>query len=427
MRICLFEDAHVAALEPISLSRPAFELRCGLTTLTQKQRRYFHNAGFGVLIRPELVPLYRREYPHLPINDSAWLTAEPVLLVNARWLPPGRKTELTVESSPFVALVDREIAYACLTPDMLRDLENDHWADQLNQLVGQLTQREAGGRLFRYLWEVVDQNAEQIDIDFRLFGNQCNTARPAALQLIGPSDQLHVDPTARIDPFVVADTSNGPVIIDRDVVITSFTRLEGPCYLAPRSQIFRANIRGGTAIGPNCRVGGEVEASIIHGNSNKYHEGFLGHSYIGEWVNIGAGCHTSDLRNDYGEVQVNVNGQLIPTGRNKVGCYLGDHTKVGLGSLINTGTSVGVFGNLLPAGSLLPKAAPSFCWVEHGRVVDRGNLENLFHTAARMMERRGEEFTSTHRDYFEALYHRLAATRRQTILEAERRQLRKSA
>lgn len=427
MRICLFEDARVATLEPICLS-PVFELRCGLTTLAQKQRRFFHSDGYGVFIRPELVPLYRRENARLAINDTAWLHAEPTLLVNARWLPPARKKEQSLDSTPFAAVVDQEIAYALVTPELLRELGTDSWIDRLEELCGQLPQRDAGGQMVQHLWDVVDQNAEQIDLDFRLqWKHSVNTARPASLHLIGPSDQLHVDPTARIDPLVVADTSNGPVIIDRDVVITSFTRLEGPCYLAPRAQLFGANIRGGTSIGPNCRVGGEVESSIIHGNTNKYHEGFLGHSYLGEWVNIGAGCHTSDLRNDYGEVKMIVDGQSISTGRHKVGCYLGDHTKVGLGSLINTGTNVGVFGNLLPAGSLLPKMVPSFCWVEHGQVVDRNDLEGLFRTASRMMQRRGEDFTTAHREYFDGLHQRLYAVRRQLIQEAQRRQLRKSA
>src|ERR1700728_784408 len=130
MRICLFEDACVATLEPICLSRPAFELRCGLTTLAQKQRRFFHADGLGVFIRPELVPLYRLENPNLPINDVAWLQAEPVLLVNSRWLPPARKTEMPVDSTPFVAMVGKEIAYAYVTPDLLRDLGPNSWVNR---------------------------------------------------------------------------------------------------------------------------------------------------------------------------------------------------------------------------------------------------------------------------------------------------------
>src|SRR5262249_55494408 len=155
--------------------------------------------------------------------------------------------------------------------------------------------------------------------------------RPSTLTLIGPSDALWVHETARVDPFVVADTSNGPVVIDRDAVITSFTRLEGPCHVGPRTQVFRANVRAGTSLGPNCRVGGEVSASILIANSNKSHEGYVGHSYVGEWDNLGAGTHVADRRNDYNAVRVMLDGHRVDTGRMKVGAFIGDYVKAGVG------------------------------------------------------------------------------------------------
>src|SRR5262249_37192887 len=158
--------------------------------------------------------------------------------------------------------------------------------------------------------------------------------------VVGPGDQLRIDPTAHLDPMVLIDTRSGPVVIDGAAVVSAFSRLEGPCYVGPRTQVLGAKVRGGTTLGPDGRGGGGVEASILQGHSNKYHEGFLGHSYVGEWVNLGAGTHTSDLRNDYGEVSVVVNGQRVATGRTKVGSFLGDHTKTGLGTLLNTGSNV---------------------------------------------------------------------------------------
>src|SRR4029077_11502764 len=135
---------------------------------------------------------------------------------------------------------------------------------------------------------------------------------------------------ALLEPFVTADTRQGPVLIERGAAIQSFSRLEGPCYIGTESWIMGAKLRGGT-IGPKCRIGGEVEASIVQGQSNKYHDGFLGHSYIGQWVNLAAGTQTSDLRNDYGPIRVTVAGQRIATGRTKVGSFIGDHSKTGLG------------------------------------------------------------------------------------------------
>ncbi len=430
MRLCQFEDSRAATLEPLALSRPVFDLRCGMSTLGEKQARYFDAKTEGALVRPHLAPLLAKQQPQLAINDYDWLSGHLTILVNARWLPPARPTRLDPEAlladGPCVGVVDDEVAYAVLTPDELSGVSPARLPHCVEQWRKTLPHRPAGGQLVRFLWDIVDANTEQLAVDFQHLPRS-EAGRPGTLTLVGRSDWLRVDPTARVDPFVVADTSNGPVIIDRDAVITSFSRLEGPCWVGPRSQVFAANIRGGTSIGPNCRIGGEVEASIVHANSNKYHEGFLGHSYVGEWVNLGAGTHTSDLRNDYGEVKMMVNGSLIATGRKKIGSYIGDHSKSGLGSLINTGTNVGVFGNLLPAGELLPKFVPSFTWVEHGHIVDRADPAALFATAEKVMERRGEEFDQTARELFEAIYEKTAAIRRQTIHASEIKRLRRSA
>src|SRR5207302_5357556 len=139
---------------------------------------------------------------------------------------------------------------------------------------------------------------------------------------------------------------------------------------------------------PYCRIGGEVECSIVQGHSNKYHDGFLGHSYVGEWVNLGAGTCNSDLRNDYGEVTVTVNGRRVPTGLTKVGCFLGDHTKTGLGTLLNTGSNVGSFCNVLPWG-LAPRYVPSFASWWNGVLRDGATLSALLITAGKVMGRRG--------------------------------------
>src|SRR5436190_703716 len=197
-------------------------------------------------------------------------------------------------------------------------------------------------------------------------------------------------------------------MIDREAVIAAFTRLEGPCYVGPQTHVLGAKLRAGTTLGPNCRIGGEVETSIVHGYSNKYHDGFLGHSYVGEWVNLGAGVQTSDLRNDYGEVKVVVNGALVATGSKKVGSFIGDHTKAGLGTLLNTGSNVGIFCNLLPSGTLLPKHVPSFASWWNGALVDRCDLRQEEQTAGLVMRRRGWAFSDIHAELVRHLHHESA-------------------
>src|SRR5262249_15420413 len=167
-------------------------------------------------------------------------------------------------------------------------------------------------------------------------------------------------------------------------------------------------------------IGGEVEASIVQGHCNKYHDGCLGHAYVGEWVNLGAGTQNSDLRNDYGEVTVYVDGRPVPTGLSKVGCFLGDHTKTGLGTLLNTGTNAGAFCNLLPGG-LLPRWVPSFGGWWNGALADVADLPRLLRTAGEVMRRRGCALTEVHAALYRYLFEQTAGARRQAVREAEQR------
>jgi UDP-N-acetylglucosamine diphosphorylase/glucosamine-1-phosphate N-acetyltransferase len=437
MRVCLFEDRKVAHLEPLTATRPAFDLVCGQTSLGSKQLRHFAPCEAGFLVRPLFVDLLRLHHPSTPINDLAWLRAEPAVLVNSRWLPPpDAATSLT---GPCVAMIEDEVAYAVIGPDRLTYCSPNTLEDCLESWKNSLPRHAAGGRLINYLWELVDHNADQLRLDFE-HETGCSLSHPVTLsprhpvtpssrhiQLVGPPDRLLVDPAAQIDPLVVVDTTRGPVVIEREAVVTAFSRLEGPCYIGPQTHVLGAKIRAGTTLGPQCRIGGEVEASIVHGYSNKYHDGFLGHSYVGEWVNLGAGTTNSDLRNDYGEVTVTVNGRPVPTGRSKVGCFIGDHTKSGLGTLLNTGSNIGVFANLLPSGTLLPKYIPAFGTWWNGALADRTDLPHLLQTAATVMRRRGCTFTEVHAALFRTLFDQTAAERRQVLLLAEQRRLRRSA
>jgi UDP-N-acetylglucosamine diphosphorylase/glucosamine-1-phosphate N-acetyltransferase len=422
MRVCLFEDRGCQNLEPLALMRPVFDLLCGQTSLASKQLRFFAPCEVGVLIRPQLADLYRLHHPRIPINDATWLRSAPIVLVNGRWLPPaGVAINL---AGPAVATVGDEVVYAVLGTEQLADCSSHTIDDCLETWKQTLPVRPASGFMISYLWDLIEHNAEQIALDSR-----GAIVRPMnnPISVIGPEKRLHIDPTARLDPMVVADTTNGPVVIDYQAVIHSFSRLEGPCYVGPHTQILGAKIRAGSSVGPHCRIGGEVEASIVQGYSNKYHDGFLGHSYVGEWVNIGAGVQTSDLRNDYGEVSVIVNGERVASGSHKVGSFIGDHTKIGLGTLLNTGSNIGIFCNLLPSGSLLPKYVPSFASWWNGSLVDKSNVLELERIAGAVMRRRGWAFSDVHAALVRKLHEQAAAERRRATVQADARRLRRSA
>jgi UDP-N-acetylglucosamine diphosphorylase / glucose-1-phosphate thymidylyltransferase / UDP-N-acetylgalactosamine diphosphorylase / glucosamine-1-phosphate N-acetyltransferase / galactosamine-1-phosphate N-acetyltransferase len=421
-RVCLFEDDDVVGLEPLTLSRPAFDLLCGLSSLGDKQRRVFGATSVGALVRPHLAELVRQRHPHMAVNDADWLRGGSVGFVNARWLPPS---EVVIGDEPCVGLVGEEVAYAVLGADQVCAGTWDELEEDLNAWKSALPRRTAGGYLVRHLWELVHLNGEQIARDFASHG--LALPHPAGLALVGPPERFCIDPRAKVEPMVFADTTGGPVIIEAGAVVTAFTRLEGPCCVGPGTHVLGAKIRAGTTLGPNCRIGGEVEASIVQGHSNKYHDGFLGHAYVGEWVNLGAGTSNSDLRNDYGEVTVTVNGRPVATGMTKVGCFLGDHTKAGLGTLLNTGTSAGAFCNLLPSGGLLPRYLPSFTSWWNGALTDNADLPHLLATAATVMSRRGAALTPAHAALYRTLFEQTAAERRRALREAEQRRLRRGA
>jgi UDP-N-acetylglucosamine diphosphorylase/glucosamine-1-phosphate N-acetyltransferase len=423
MRVCLFEDALVADLEPLTLTRPAYDLLCGCATLADKQRRFFAATESAALVRPHLAATSAGR-----VNDLGWLRSAPVVLVNARWLPPAPEPDLSLRPDrPCVALCQGEVAVAVLTPDLLADCSPLTIDACLERWAGSLPSRPVAGTMVRYLWDLVDRNGDEIELDTWLTSPERPRRTENLPPLVGRADRLLIDPSARIDPMVVADTTAGPVVIDRDAVVGAFTRLEGPCYVGPGTQVLGAKVRAGTSLGPQCRVGGEVECSVVWGYSNKYHDGFLGHAYIGAWVNLGAGTSNSDLRNDYGDVRVVVGGRLIDTRRPKVGCFIGDHTKTGLGALLNTGTNVGAFCNVLPTGGLLPKYVPSFTDVWNGMLKDNADLDSLWTTAAKVMRRRGVALDEACARLYRQVWEQTAAGRRQAIREAEARRLRKSA
>lgn len=417
MRVCIYEDRHVRGLEPLTLTRPAGDLLCGLTTLAEKHARHFAATSAGHLCRPEFADLLRSRDPHTPVNDPAWLRGAPTVLVNARWIPPTRsagtaKARLWSGSAnpftegPHLGTVDGEIAYAVLDTRRLQAISPVTLDGCLGDWTQSLPAREVGGTLIVRPWELIELNAEQIRCDFESDLDPTAAGfHPTGLSLVGPADRLFIHPTAKIDPMVVADTTNGPVSIGAGAVVQAFTRLEGPCAIGAGSVLLGARVRAGTTIGPQCRVGGEVECSVLLGYVNKYHDGFLGHSYLGEWVNIGAGTHTGDLRCDYRPISVGVNGTEVPTGRTKLGAVIGDHTRTGLNVLLNCGSIVGAFAQILPTGELAPREIAGGTRVGPRGVKALTDTNRLLATVETAMKRRGRQLTPA----LEAVY-RMVAT-----------------
>lgn len=422
MRICVYEDEAVGRLDPLALTRPACDLWCGASPLLDRHRRHFGAGEAGLLVRPALADWARYLHPDLAVNDPVWLRGGPAVLVNARWLPPGGPPA-AVPDTPAVALAGRQVAYVVAPPLDGDELSWPYLAGKLAAWQQTLPAVDAGGRLLDYPWDMVEANPAAVAEDARRHRGPKRAGRPPA-EVTGPEELLIADAEAEIEPRVVADTRRGPVLIGRGAVVESFSRLEGPCYVGPDCRVLGARLRA-SSLGPGCRVGGEVEASVFQGYANKAHDGFLGHSYVGAWVNLAAGTQAGDLRNDYAPVRAPVAGGRVDTGLLKVGAFLGDYTRTGVGALLNAGTSAGPFCHLLPWAGLLPRDVPSFCAFAFGRLRPRADLRRMFDAAAAAMRRRGTTWTDAHAEFFLSLYEQTAGRRREAVAENDQRRLRR--
>ena len=389
MRLILFENENTARnLYPITFLRPMFELRCGQTLLREKIERAAGRAVDGVFVRDEIAAAYAARSGRA-VNDASLLRGDDLLLVNARLLLIG-DVELPAQGESAARAGD-DIAWVRVSKQTAANLDTSSASAFVKQAAEAVPCADADVRMISWPWELVLANSDAIRDDFARLGKTgVEGVMSDQAAVWGPEDRLYVAPGASIEPFVCFDTTDGPVIIEEDARINPFTRIEGPAVIGRKSVIFGAKIREGSTIGPVCRVGGEVEEAIIHAYSNKYHDGFLGHAYVCEWVNLGALTTNSDLKNDYGTVEVCVHGQLMDTGSTKVGCCIGDHTKTSIGTLINTGTMVGMMSNIVGAGSILPKVTPSFVLYAQGKFFRQG-IKKLLGTARTAMGRRDME------------------------------------
>ncbi len=369
MRLIIYEDETFDNFYPLTYLRATFELRCGATTMAEKLQRVAPWAPVAYFAREGLAPLLR-ERLDAPVNDPASLRGDDLLLVNGRLLlldaaqfPVGGADEILACGGTVIgARVSQAVADAASA---------DTPAELLAALAAAVPTRQVVGTVISFMWELIHHNPAAIVADFRAAGHAGIVGTFSDHATVwGSKEQVYVAPTAEVHPFVCIDTKGGPVTIDEGAVVHPHTRIEGPCYIGRGTIIVGGKIREGCSFGPVCRVGGEVEESIIHGYSNKYHDGFLGHAYVCEWVNLGALTTNSDLKNDYSTVQVYLKGELTDTGDTKVGCFIGDHTKTSIGTILNTGTVVGLMCNVMATGSVSPKFIPSFVTFLNGKFIN---------------------------------------------------------
>ena len=399
---------------PLSFSRPIWELRCGITSLAEKIIAKVGASDLACFV-PEYMAASYKVKTAMPVNDTSKLAGD-LLLVDPR--VKAGPFNVTAKGPSEVGLDEAgNVLYARIAVADLAKLPTDDVSRLLAAAKDKLPKSGAKLEVWQYTWDLVLASPHQIAADFKTIGRsgiEGKIEEPNAVR--GARKDVFIGKDSLIHPMVVLDAANGPIYLDEGVEVHPFTRIEGPCFVGRKSILLGAKCREGNSIGPTCRVGGEVEESIIQGCSNKYHDGFLGHAYVGEWVNLGALTTNSDLKNDYGSVEVIMPGRRpIDTGSTKVGSIIGDHTKTSIGTLLNTGSYVGAMALIMATGKPLPKTIPSFAWFLEGVVTKGFGKGKLYGTAEIAMGRRKCKWTEAERAMWDAVYEMTAPQRDEAV------------
>lgn len=379
MNLGLFEDNGWRNLLPLTYLRACCELRCGRDRLCDKVRAQFDRPIARLWLREDISPVVSRRIELAdPVDGDDWCLVNSRALVTAGLSPPA------VGEAWFSG---DELLAAGVAADRIDSFTADSFADSESL---RRVEPPDGIRLIRYAWELPLINGDELRRQCTQGGAGQGVVRDG-VHLLNPA-QIHVESGAVVKPGTVLDAESGPIHIDSDAVIEPNCVLQGPCFIGRGSLVQPgSSIRQNTSIGPVCKVGGEIEASIIHGYSNKQHDGFLGHSYVGQWVNLGADTVTSDLKNTYGTIRVHLNGRPLETGEKFVGSIIGDHVKTGIGTILPTGCVLGTAANVFTRGAV-PNFVPSFSWLT-SEGMSEFRIDKGIEIARTVMARRGVELT----------------------------------
>lgn len=395
--VIVFEDAGWRRLYPLTLSRPTFDLRVGVTTLARRlvaQLAHRDLKRVDFLCRSQLRPLVEREYTGHSVNHDA---DGDVLFLNGRILTLGESLEDLVLLLEKAAAVQHhgELVGARLTGDaaaaFARELLEAVEVGEPAPFPPDHTVAPApeGVRMARHLWDLVAWNAATLEDDYDWIHrahSQTSPEQSPGAQILH-RDHILSREGVKVEAGAILDAAGGPIFLGEGVHVQHNAVVLGPAYIGPRSVIrVGAKIEGPVSIGPMCKVGGEVEATLVQGYTNKQHDGFLGHAYLGAWVNLGAGTNNSDLKNNYQTVKVWSPDGVVDTEQKFVGAFIGDHTKTAIGTVLNTGTVLGFSCNVFGSG-FPPRHMPSFSWGGAGDVVPY-ELDKAIAVARAVMQRR---------------------------------------
>jgi len=421
-RLWMMEDDTARSWQPFALTRPVGELLFGTETLRARCERVLGRRCERYAGCPSLAGF---EEPGAPFSagsgeglDVLAGSSEPDQSSGEATRPASPRTATLVLSSRFVPAetafrASRAKGFGSAPAVLATDGETAGvWLpasvapthDRLAAPPAQWPRIPVDGALLDSVWRLMACNGDRIAADADRFPDD---EPPPGAHRIG-EHRISVGEGVQVEPGVVLDASVGPILLDANVHLRAFSRIAGPAYVGPESIVLGGSLERSSA-GPGCKLGGEIAASVLLGFANKVHHGFLGHSVVGRWANLGAATTNSNLKNTYGPVRFQAGGEVCETGLTKAGCLLGDHVRTGIGTLLDTGTVVGagsnVFGGVMP-----PKWVPPFSWGGSSAGNDEYDIDRFLATAAKVMARRGVALSEGMRRLYRRAF---AATRLQ--------------
>jgi len=379
----LFDDRAARAWAPFSLTRPAGELVFGAMTLRHRAACALGVPVTAHISAEHLVGFVEEGAPPVVSAVDERLQRDRLLLSSRAVLEPAaaravgewgrRGGGVVVGGEPAGWFVPS--GETAPDPELLGSPDGGGPGPVL----------ELPGSMLRHPWDLISRNPDRLAADLsERWGGDGTAPLPDGVQRLGDG-VISLGRDVDLEPGVVMDTRHGPIRLDDGVRVRAFTRLAGPAWVGPRSQLLGGPIEA-VSIGPVCRIRGEFAESICLGYSNKQHDGHIGHACLGRWVNLGAETTNSDLKNNYGTIRMWTPDGPADTGLIKLGSLLGDHVKTGIGLLLNTGTLIGAGSNLY--GAVMPPTyVPPFSWGQ-GEELTEYRVDKFLEVAERAMGRR---------------------------------------
>ena len=375
MPFFLYEDERARTFEPFALTRPVAELRAGAVLVRHRWESGVGARADGIVGPPHLADFEELDAPGAApdLLPAGSIVANSRCVLTLGSLPEDVET-WTCEGRVAAARLARAVRTADLDGGRLP-------LEELAGAGGETT--EVNGRWLDEPWHLVRDLPVQLTEDIEAVGPRLTTSVPQGAIVIGTRG-LYVEEGAVVEPHVVFDVTAGPILVLRGAAVRAFSRLTGPVAVGEGSTILGGDIAA-SSIGDTCKVRGEMSNTVVLGHSNKGHDGFVGHSYLGRWVNLGAGTTTSNLKNTYGTVQLRTSQGQRDTGMQFLGTLFGDHAKTGIGLRLTTGTVLGAGANVWDR--MPPKLVEPFAW-GGGAPYDRYALDRFLTVAGRAMARR---------------------------------------